>query len=139
MAWFLVYPFTSYHPHFTKRLAKAQAAFVAIKRLSSAGMGLPPYLCYQLAASLLFPILSYRGDVFHPMVHMVRKLAAFWHKVQRWCTNCFTCTRTDILAIEACLPPLALLLAYKRRQANLSDLCSPREINPATACLAPSV
>ena len=73
------------------------------------------------------------------MVHMVRKLAVSWHKVQRWCTNCFSCIPTDILAIEACLPPLELLLVYKRYLANLRVLCSPPEINPAMARLAPSV
>ena len=67
-------------------------------------MGLPPYLRHCLAASLPFPILSYGSDIFHPMVHMVRKLAAFWHKVQRLGTNCFSGTPTDILAIDACLP-----------------------------------
>ena len=126
-------------PHFTKRLAKAQAAFVAIKRLCPLGIGLPPYLCHCMAASLLFSILGYGGDIFHPRVHMLRKLAVFWHKVQRWCTNCFSCTPTDILVIEACLPPLELLLVYKRCLANLRVLCSPPEINPATARLAPSV
>jgi len=122
-------------PHFTKRLAKAQAAFVAVKRLSPPGMGLPPFLCYRLASSLLFPILSYGADTFKPTVHMTRKLSAFWHKVQRWTTNCFTCTPTDILAVEACLPPLDLLLAYKHRLACLRVMCSPPEINPAAARL----
>jgi len=126
-------------PHFTKPLAKAQAAFVAVKRLSPPGMGLPPYLCHRLAASLPFPILSHGGDIFYPTVHMTRKLAVFWHKVQRWYTNCFACTLTDIWAMEAWLPPLDLLLAYKRRLVNLQVLCSPPEINPATARLAPSV
>jgi len=102
-------------------------------------MGLPPYLCHRLAASLLFPILSYGGDIFHTTVHMVRKLAVFWHKVQRWCTNCCSCTLTDILAMKACLPPLELLLVYKRRLANLWVLCSRPEIHPATAWLAPSL
>lgn len=102
-------------------------------------MGLPPYLCHRLAASLLFPILSYGGDIFHLMVHMMRKLAVVWHKVQRWCTNCFACTPTDILVLEAFLPLLDLLLAYKRWLANLRVLCSPPEINPATTRLAPSV
>ena len=120
--WFT--PSLSTTPHFTKRLAKAQAAFVAVKRLFHPGMGLPPFLCHRLAASLLFPILSHGGDVFHPPVHMVRRLAVFWHKVQRWCTNCFACTPTDILAMEAGLPPLDLLLPYKRRLANLRVLCS---------------
>jgi len=126
-------------PHFVKRLAKAQAAFVAIKRLSPPGIGLPPFLCHRLASSLLFPILSYGADVFVPTSHMLRKLAVFWHKVQRWTTNCFISTPLDILAIEACLPPLDLLLAYKRRLAHLRIMCSPPEINPATARLPPSL
>jgi len=126
-------------PHFVKRLAKAQAAFLAVKRLSPPGIGLPPFLCHRLAFSLLFPILSYGADAFLPTVHMTRKLSAFWHKVQRWTTNCFMSTPTDILAIEGCLPPLELLLAYKRHLAYLRILCSPPEINPATARLPPSV
>jgi len=48
-------------------------------------------------------------------------------------------TPTDILAIEACLPPLELLLVYKCPLAHLRILCSPPEINPATARLPPSV
>ena len=112
---------------------------MAIKRLSPPGMGLPPFLCHRLAFSLLFPILSYGADTFKPTVHMERKLSALWHKVQRGTTNCFSCTPTDILAVEACLPPLNLLLAYKHRLACLRLLCSPLEINPATARLPPSV
>jgi len=132
-------PSISTTPHFVKRLAKAQAAFVAVKRLSPPGIGLPPFLCHRLASSLLFPILSYGADVFMPTAHMIRKLSVFWHKVQRWTTNCFMSTPTDILAIEACLPPLGLLIAYKSRLAQLRILCSPPEINPATARLPPSV
>ena len=132
-------PSISTTPHFVKRLAKAQAVFVAVKRLSPPGIGLPPFLCHRLASSLLIPILSYGADVFMPTIHMIRKLSVFWHKVQRWTTNCFISTPTDILAIEACLPPLELLLAYKRRLANLRIMCSPPEINPATARLPPSV
>jgi len=135
--WFT--PSISTTPHFVKRLAKAQAAFVAVKRLSPPGIGLPPFLCHRLASSLLFPILSYGADVFVPTAHMVRKLSVFWHKAQRWTTNCFMSTPTDILAIEACLPPLELLLAYKRRLANLRIMCSPPEINPAAARLPPSL
>ena len=88
--WFT--PSISTTTHFTKRLAKAQAAFVAVKRLSPPGMGLPPFLCHRLASALLFPILSYGAEVFKPTIHMTRKLSAFWHKVQRWSTNCFVCT-----------------------------------------------
>jgi len=101
--WFT--PSISTTPHFTKRLAKAQAAFVAIKRLSPPGMGLPPFLCHRLASSLLFPILGYGAHTLEPTVHMTRKLSNLWHKVQRWTTNCFACTPTDILAVEASLPP----------------------------------
>jgi len=95
--WFT--PSISTTPHFTKRLAKAQAAFVAVKRLSPPGIGLLPFLCHRLASSLFFPILSYGADTFQPTVHMTRKLSAFWHKVQRWTKNCFSSTPTDILAI----------------------------------------
>ena len=135
--WFT--PSISTTPHVVKRLAKAQAAFVAVKPLSPPGMGLPPFLCHRLASSLLFPLLSYGADVFLPTVHMSRKLSVFLHKVQRWTTNCFVSTPTDILAIEACLPPLVLLLSYKRRLAHLRIMCSPPEITPATARLPLSV
>jgi len=135
--WFT--PSISTTTHFTKRLTKVQAAFVAVRRLSPPGMALPPFLCHRLASSLLFPILSYGADVFRPTVHMTRKLSAFWHKVQRWSTNCFACTPTDILAIEACLPPLDLLLAYKRRLANPRVMCSPPEMGPASARLPASL
>jgi len=112
---------------------------VAVKRLSPPGISLPSFLCHRLAFSLLFPILSYGADAFLPTVHMTRKLCAFWHKVQRWTTNCFMYTPTDILAIEPCLAPLQLLIKYKRRLAHLRILSSPPEINPATARLPPSV
>ena len=135
--WFT--PSFSTTPHFTKRLAKAQAAFVAIKRLSPPVIGLPPFLCHRLASSLLFPILSYGADTLKPTALMTRKLSAFWHKVQRWTTNCFACTPTDILAVEACLPPLERLLAYKHRLACLRVMCSPPEINPAAARLPASL
>jgi len=41
--WFT--PSISTATHFTKRLTKAQAAFVAVRRLSPPGMVLPPFLC----------------------------------------------------------------------------------------------
>ena len=102
-------------------------------------MGLPLSLCNRLASSLLLLILSYGVDVSKPTVHMTRKLSAFRHKVHRWSTNCFACTPTDILAVEACLLPLDLLLVYKRRLAHLRVMCSPPEINPATARLPASL
>jgi len=73
--WFT--PSISTTPHFTKRLAKAQAALVAVKRLSPLGMGLPPFLCHRFASTLLFLILSYGADTFKSTVHMTRKLSSF--------------------------------------------------------------
>ena len=93
-------------------------------------MGLPPYLGHQLAASLLFPILIYGGHVFSPTVRIARKLTVLWHKVQRWCMNCFASTQTDILAIEARIPPLDVLLSCKKRLAKLRLLCCPPPIQP---------
>jgi len=135
--WFT--PSISTTPYFVKRLAKAQTAFVAVKPLCPPGIGLPPFLCHRLASSLLFPILRYGADLVAPTVHMIKKLSVFWHKVQRWTTNCFMSTPTDILAINAGLPLLELLLASKRRLVTLRITWSPPEINPATARLSPSV
>jgi len=63
----------------------------------------------------------------------------FWHKVCRWVTNCFSSTHLDPLHKEACLPPLPLLIKHRQRLAALRLLCSPPEINPATACLPATV
>jgi len=68
---------------------------------------------------------------------MTRKLSAFLHKVQRWTTNCFVGTPTDDLAIEACLPPVELLLTYKRRLANLRILGSPPRNHPSGRTATP--
>jgi len=114
--WFI--PSLSTTSHFTKRLAKVQAAFVAIKRLSPPGMGLPPFLCHHPASSLLFPILGYGGDVFTPTVHMMRKLSAFWHQAQRWCTNCFTYVTGLCLSNENTVGPAIDLLALVLREAS---------------------
>ena len=70
---------------------------------------------------------------------MTRKLSSFWHKIQRWTTNCFLCTPTDILAIEAGLPPLELFLRYKCQLADLRVLCSPPQINVVAARLLRSL
>jgi len=102
-------------------------------------MGLRLFVCHRLASSLLLPIFGYAGDIFTPTVDMLRKLSGFCHKVQRWCTNSFTCTLSDILAIEACLRRHELLMTYKRCLAHLRLLCSHQAINPTTARLAPSV
>ena len=78
-------PMVSTTPHIVKRLAKAQAAFMAVQRLCPLGIALPAsgFLCHRLPSSLLFPIRSYGADAFPPTVHMRKKLSAFWHNVQR--------------------------------------------------------
>jgi len=67
------------------------------------------------------------------------KLDVFWHRVHRWVTNCFSSTRVPILAIESCLPPLVLLMEHRQSMAALRVVCSPPEINPASARLHKSV
>ena len=70
---------------------------------------------------------------------MQDKLDVFWHRVQRWVTNCCSSTPVPILAIESFLPPLVLLIEHRQRMADLRVVCSPPEINPASARLHKSV
>jgi len=97
--------------HFSRRLALTQGAFALIRRLSPPGAGLAPYLCHRLATSWVAPILLYGADLFTPSAGAMVRLNIFWHKVQRWTTNCFSATTTGILAVESCLPPVALLIS----------------------------
>ena len=66
-------------------------------------------------------------------------MSVFWHRVGRWITNCFSSTNIVCLLREACLPPLPGLVRHQRRLAGLRLICSPPEINPATARLPKSV
>jgi len=129
--WFT--PSLSPNAHFSKRLSLVQGALDSIKRLSPSGKGLPPYLCHRLDSSLLAPVLLYGADLYTSSVRIQDKLDVFWHRVQRWVTNCFSSTPVPILAIEACLPPLVLLIEHQQRVAALRIVCSPPEINPASA------
>ena len=79
--WFV--PNISSSAHFSRRLALSQAAFAAVRRLSSAGGGVPPHLCQCLAYSLLFPILSYGADLFVPTKGLLSKMDVHWRQVQR--------------------------------------------------------
>ena len=135
--WFT--PSLSSSAPFSKRLSLAQGALDTMKRLSPPGKGLPPYLCHRLASSLLAPVLLYGADLYTLLIRMQDKLDVFWHRVQRWVTNCFSSTPVPILAIEACLPPLALLIEHGQRMAALRVVCSPPEINPMSARLHRSV
>ena len=66
------------------------------------------------------------------------RLNTFWHKVQRWTTNCFSATPLGILSVESCLPPVPLLVSHRERLAALRVVCSLPGIKWATAPLHPS-
>ena len=136
--WFV--PNISSSAHFCRRLALSQAAFAAVRRLSSAGGGVPPHLCHRLAYSLLFPILSHGAELFIPTKGLLSKMDVHWRQVQRWVTNCFRSTPLPILSAESCLPPLQVLFSHKRRMAALRLVCSPPPLTPhrpASAGLTP--
>ena len=80
-------------------------------------------------------MVSYGADLFTPNKAMVQKLDVFWHRVQRWVTNCLSSTPVNILAAEAALPPIGLLLTHKRRLAAITLVCTPSPICTAAARL----
>ena len=124
--------------HFSRPLALSQAVFSSVRRLSDAGKGVPPQVCYQLAYCLMFPILSYGADLFTPTKGLFNRMEVPWHQVQKWLTNCFRSTPLPILATESCLPPLTVLLLHKRRMAALRLISSLTSINSASARLCRS-
>ena len=138
LSYWFVPNISSSSAHFACHLALSQAAFAAVRRLSSAGGGIPPYLCHRLAYSLLFPILSYGADLFVPTKGLLSKMDVYWRQVQGWVTNCFRTTPVPILSAESCLPPLHVLFSHKRRMAALRLVCSPPSIKPASARLCRS-
>ena len=85
--WFV--PNLASSAHFSWRLALSQAIFSSVRRLSDAGKGISPHLCYQLAYCLMFPILSYGADLLTPTKGLLDKIEVHWRQVQRWVTNCF--------------------------------------------------
>jgi len=135
-SWFV--PNLASFSHFSHHLALSHSAFTTIRCLSSYCSGLSPHLCHFLTISLLFPILSYGADLFPPSKCHFSKMAVHWRQVQSWVSNCFMTTLLPILAAEACFPLLSVLLLHKRRMATLRSLCSPPQINPASACLCRS-
>ena len=133
--WFM--PNGTSTPHFRRRLTLANAAFAVIKRLAPPGAGLNPLRAHRLAHSLLLPVLAYGADLFTPNGAMTHRLDVYWHRVQRWITNCFSSTLVNILAVEASSPPIGLLLAHKRRLAAVTLACTPSLICTAAARLPP--
>jgi len=111
--------------HFRQRLSLAQAIFSFVKRLSSPGAGVKPFLCHRIANGLLLPILTYGADLLTPNSSALRGMNSFWHRVQRWTTNNFFSTPTSILYREACLPPEISYCRYRRRLAALRVACAP--------------
>jgi len=121
--------------HFRHRLSLAQAIFSFVKRLSSPGAGVKPFLCHRIANGLLLPILTYGTDLLTPNSSMLRGMNGFWHRVQRWTPNNFFSTPTSILSREACLPPVVSYCRYRRRLAALKVASAPPYANPASARL----
>ena len=136
---FIFTPFFDPRSHFSRRYTLANAALATIRRLSPPGMGLPPHLCLSQACLLLAPILLYGAAAWNPPPTIMNPMSVFWHRVCRWITNCFSTTNTTCLHREACLPRLPALVCHQRRLAGLRLLCSPPEINPASARLPKSV
>lgn len=120
-------PSLSSNAHFSRRLALALGALEVVKCLSPPRIGLPQFLCHGLASSLIAPVLLYGADLFTPCLKMQDKLNTFWRWTQRWVTNCFSSTLIPILAIESCLPPLALLIDHRQRVAALRAASSPQK------------
>ena len=106
-----------------------------IHRHSPPSMGLPPHLCLSLAHTLLAPLLLYGSAVWSPPPAIMNPMSIFWRRVCWWITNYFSTTHTTCLHSEACLPPLPALIHHQRRLAGLRLICSPLEINPASARL----
>ena len=71
---------TSTH-HFRHRLSLAQAVFSFVKRLSSPGAGIRPFLCHRIANGLLLPILTYWADLLTPNSSALRGMNSSWHWV----------------------------------------------------------
>ncbi|KAG0127664.1 hypothetical protein HOY82DRAFT_613226 [Tuber indicum] len=110
-----------------------------VKSLSSPGMGIPPYMVCRIASGILLAILTYGADLLIPILATLDKMSTYRIKVLRWITNCFSSTPSPILACEACLPPIAIVLTHRRRMAALHLTCSSPLINPAAERLPPDV
>ena len=121
--------------HSGHRLSLAQAIFSFVRRLSSTGAGVRPFLCHRIATSLLCPILTYGAELLTPTYTALRGMNSFWPRVQRWTTNNFFSTPSSVLAREVCLPLIISYYRYRRRLAALRVPCAPSYANPALARL----
>ena len=128
-------PSLNSQPHFSHRVSLAQAIFSFVKRLSSPGAGVKPFLNHPIAMGLLLSILTSGSDLQTPNSHFLDAMNSFWHRRCRCVTNCFYSTPTAILTREACLPPIAAYCRYRRRLAALRIASAPPTQNPAAARL----
>jgi len=124
--------------HFRHRLSLAQGIFSFVKRLSSPGAGVRPFLSHRIANGLLLPIITYGADLLTLNSSALRGMNSFRHRVQRWTTNNLSSTPTTILSREACPPPIISYCRYRRRLAALRVACTPPNANPASARLSQS-
>ena len=119
--------------HFSRRLALARASFSFVKRLSSPGAGIRPFLAHRIAQGLLLPIVTYGADFLIPNTQSLTALNSFWHSVCRWVTNNFYSTLTSILLREAFLASIDSYCTYRRVLAAIRITCAPPTHNPAVA------
>ena len=124
--------------HFSRRLALASASFSFVKRLSSPGAGIRPFLAHRIAQGLLLPIATYGADFLTPNTRSLTALNSFWHGVCRWVTNNFYSTSYSILLREECLAPMDSYCKYRRDLAAIRIAYAPPTHNPAAARLPPS-
>ena len=124
--------------HFAHRVSLAQASFSFVKRLSSPGAGVRPFLNHRIALGLLLSILTYSSDLLTPNSHSLTAMSSFWHRRCRWVTNCFYLTPTSILTWEDCLPPIDAYCRYRRHLVAIGVACAPPTYNPAAARLPAS-
>ena len=107
-----------------------QGRLSSVRRFSDVGKGISPHLCHPLTYCLMLPILSDGADLFASAKGFLDKMEVHWCQVKRSVSNCFRSTPVPILAAELCLPPLSVLLPYKRRIVALRCVSSPTSPPP---------
>ena len=82
LGYWLTPAFNSQH-HFSHRVSLAQASFFFVRRLSSPGAGVRPFLNHRIAQGLLLPILTYSSNLLTPNSHSLSPMNSFWHRMCR--------------------------------------------------------
>ena len=131
----LVHPQPGYHITLREKACPSTGCLLRGQKTTPPGAGLSTLHARHLVSSLLLPVVVYGADLFVPNGAMTHKLEFFWNKTLRWATNCFSSTPVNILAAEAALPPLPILLKHKRRMAAAVMACTPPQLCLASARL----